>query len=187
MNIRKDIERYLIETAQVTQTRRYMWLCAIYVIVWFASAFHVFDPEYWKMRSVRKHIENISPQWNAFKHTHPGFESVELHPWNDLAYGVRFSAKGRIPLGASVNQLSEFMSSTMPPAPVDISRVTIDHSQILPSLKRQFILIDGRRVEGFVTADLPAGSITGTSLPVDSNPPRRLETNSNFRVGGSGR
>ena len=63
MNTLERFRRYLIETGLVVESRRYKWLSAIYLILLFASIFHVFEPEYWQMRRVRRHIENISPQW----------------------------------------------------------------------------------------------------------------------------
>jgi hypothetical protein len=124
MNLREHLLRYLVETGQVVQTRRYKWLVGIYVIVLFVSSFHVFEPEYWQMRRVRRHITEISPQWDAFKRANPGFEAVELSPRYDEAYGVMFTAKGSVPWSADVKQLAEFMGSTKPPFRVDVSRVT---------------------------------------------------------------
>ena len=50
MNIREDLRRFINETNQVMQTRRYKWLPAIGLILLFASNFHVFEPEYWQLR-----------------------------------------------------------------------------------------------------------------------------------------
>jgi len=131
MNIRENLRRYLIETGQVVQSRRYKWLIAIYLILVLVSAFHVFEPEYWQMRRVRRHIADISPQWGAFKGANPGFEAVELFPKYDEAYGVRFAAKGQVATSSSkanpIQQIEEFMWSTKPPSSVgvDASRVSI--------------------------------------------------------------
>jgi hypothetical protein len=78
MNIREDLQRYLIETDQVMRTRRYKWLSAIGWILWITSMFHVFEPEYWQLKRVRRHIADIAPQLDAFKRANPGFEAVEL-------------------------------------------------------------------------------------------------------------
>ena len=135
MNIGEDLRRYLIETAQVTQTRRYKWLCAIAVVLTLVGAFHVFEPEYWQMRRVRRHIADIGPQWAAFKRANPGFEAVELFPGYSEAYGVKFAAKGRVPWSVDLKQLDEFMSSTKPPSSVDISKVTTSLPHVTPQRK----------------------------------------------------
>ncbi len=124
MNIRGDLRRYLIETDQVLQSRRYKWLSSIFVILSLVGVFRdVFEPEYWQLRRVRGHIADISPQWDAFKRANPGFEAVELFPRYDEANGVRFAAKGWVPWSVELKQLAEFMSSTKPTFPVDVSRV----------------------------------------------------------------
>lgn len=124
MNIREELQRHLIETNQVMQTRRYKWLCAIALVLSLVPAFHVFEPEFWQMRRVRRHIEDISPQWDAFKHAHPGFEAVELFPRCDEANGVSLAAKGRVPWSVDLNQLAEFMWSTKPPVSINVLQVT---------------------------------------------------------------
>ena len=196
MNIREDLRRYLMETGQVAQSRRYKWLSAIYLILLLASIFRVFEPEYWQMRRVRRHIENISPQWNAFKHVHPGFEAVELFPGCDMAYGVRFAAKGTVPWPVDLNQLAEFMSSTKPPFSVDIAKVTIDFLN-KPSAfteKISVVTIDGKRVEVLVPtkpykglAVTSARSKSEPGSPANGSQPIRSETNSIPSTAGSRR
>ena len=141
MNIREDLQRYLIETDLVVQSRRYKWLCAIAVILSLVGAFHVFEPENWQLRRVRRHIADISPQWDAFKRANPGFEAVELFPRYDDAYGVRFAAKGWVPWSVDLKQLAELMSSTKPPFPVDVSRVENRYGM---TDEKTFVVPDGR-------------------------------------------
>lgn len=161
MNIRGALQRHLIETAQVTQTRRYKWLSAIWLMLLFVSIFHVFEPEYWQMRRVRRHIENISPQWDAFKRAHPGFEAVELFPRYDEAYGVSLAARGRVHWSLDLKPLAEFMTSTKPPVLINVEQVTKDFSNA-PSApvykKMSVVTIDGRRIEILVPTEPYHGS-----------------------------
>ena len=126
MNIREHLRRYLKETEQVVQSRRYKWLCALAVVLSLVGAFHVFEPEYWQIRRVRRHIEDIRPQWDTFKRANPGFEAVQLFPMYDQASGIMFGARGKISSQLDLKQLAEFMWSTKPPVSVDISKVTTD-------------------------------------------------------------
>ncbi len=199
MNIREDLRRYLIETAQVTQTRRYKWLTAIYLILLLASVLHVFQPEYWQLRRLRGHIADISPQWDAFKRANPGFEAVELFPGYDEGHGVRFAAKGKVPWDVDLKQLAEFMWSTKPPFAVDIFKVTTDYSNAprvrSPRTKKMTAITpDGRRIE----VDVPVEPYPGTDLdtarskaetgnPANGSQPTRSETNSTSPAAGSRR
>ena len=199
MNIREDLRRYLNETHQVMQTRRYKWLSAIGLILLFASIFHVFEPEYWQLRRVRRHIADISPQWDAFKRANPGFEAVELFPRYDEAYGVRFAAKGRVPWSVDLKQLAEFMSSTKPPFSVDIFKVTTDLSSLTrlprPVIKKMTVITpDGRRIEVDVAAEPYPGSDLDTARsraepggPANRSQPIPSETNSTSSAAGSRR
>jgi hypothetical protein len=197
MNLREDLQRFLIETAQVTQTRRYMWLCAIYSVLLVVSLFHVFEPEYWQMRGVRHHIAEISPQWEAFKRANPGFEAVELFPRYDEAYGVRFAAKGKVPWSVNLNELAGFMSGTKPPASVDVSRVTTDLSGLPrpPATKKVTVVTpEGRRIEVEVAAEPYPGSDSeiarsrgGTGGPANGGRPIPSGTNSTPAAAGSRR
>jgi hypothetical protein len=159
MNIREELQRHLIETNQVMQTRRYKWLCAIALALSLIPAFHVLEPEFWQMRRLRKHIEEINPQWDAFKRAHPGFEAVELFPEFNMSYGVSFAAKGTVPWPVDLNQLAEFMSSTKPPFSVDIAKVTKDFSNTPSAFfeKMSVVTIDGKRVEILVPTKLYKG------------------------------
>ena len=197
MNIREDLRRFLNETYQVMQTRRYKWLFAIGVILLFANYFHVFEPEYWQLRRVRGHIADISPQWDAFRRAHPGFEAVELFPGYDLAYGVRFAAKGRVPWSVDLKQLEDFMSSTKPPFPVDIFKVDKDYSAAprAPVMRKFPVLTpDGRRIEIDVPTEPYPGSDVNTARskaepggPANGSQPIRSETNSTSSPAGSRR
>lgn len=194
MNIREAIRRHLNETHQVTQTRRYKWLSAIGLILLFASIFHVFEPEYWQMRRVRRHIENISPQWDAFKHANPGFEAVELFPGYDEAYGVRFAAKGRVPWSVDLKPLADFMRSTKLPYSIDISKVNTGSSGLpRPPVMRELPVStpDGRRIEIDVPAEPYPGSDVNTARskaepgpPATASQPIRSETNSTSSAAG---
>jgi len=197
MNMREDLQRYLIETAQVTQTRRYKWLCATAVVLSLVGAFHVFEPAYWQMRHVRGHIEGIRPQWDAFKRAHPGFEAVELFPRYDEAHGVRFAAKGRVPGSVDLKQLAEFMWSTKPPFSVDVSRVDTDFSEAprSPVTKKMTVVTpDGRRFEIDVPTEPYPGSDVNSAQskaepggPANVSQPIHSETNSRSSAAGSRR
>lgn len=171
MNLREALQRHLNESEQVMQTRRYKWLCAIALVLSLVPAFHVFEPEFWQMRRVRRHIEDINPQWDVFKHAHPGFEAVELFPECDMAYGVRFAAKGTVPWPVDLNQLAEFMSSTKPPFSVDIAEVTKDFSNTPSGFfeKMSVVTIDGKRVEILVPTK-PYKGLDVTSARSKSEP-----------------
>lgn len=196
MNIREAIRRHLNETHQVTQTRRYKWLSAIGLILLFASVFHIFEPEYWQMRRVRRHIADISPQWDAFKRAHPGFEAVELFPRYDEANGVSLAAKGRVHWSVDVNQLAEFMSSTTLPVSINVIQVAKDFSDApsAPGFKKVSVLIDGKRVEIAVPTDsyhgsdvISARSKAEPASPLNGSQPIRSETNSTSSSAGSRR
>jgi hypothetical protein len=196
MNIREAIRRHLNETHQVTQTRRYKWLSAIGLILLFASVFHVFEPEYWQLRRVRRQIENISPQWDAFKRAHPGFEAVELFPRYDEANCVSLAAKGRVHWSVDVNQLAEFMSSTKLPVSINVFQVAKDFSDApsAPGFKKVSVLIDGKRVEIAVPTDsyhssdvISARSKAEPASPANGRQPIRSETNSTSSSAGSRR
>ena len=128
MNPIEYVRRLGDETARVMQTRRYHWLVAIYLIVLGASSLHVFEPEYWQGRRLQRHIQEISPQWEAFKRANPSFQRVTLTARPDSAWGVVFAATGEIPWTADARLLAEFMWSTHPPSSVDSSRLTTDSS-----------------------------------------------------------
>ena len=197
MNIREAIRRHLNETHQVTQTRRYKWLSAIGLMLLFASIFHVFEPEYWQMRRVRRHIENISPQWNAFKRAHPGFEAVEIFPRYDLADGVCLAAKGMVHWSVDLNQLAEFMRSTKQPFSIDVLQVSKDFSNATPApgyKKMSVGTIDGRRIEIVVPTEPYHGSDVTSARskaepgsPANGSQPIRSETNSTASAAGSRR
>ena len=199
MKIREDLQRYLNKTEQVMQTRRYKWLSAIGLILLWASIFHVFEPEYWQLRRVRRHIADISPQWDAFKRANPGFEAVELFSEYDEAYGVQFAAKGRVPWSVDLKQLAEFMWSTKPPFSVDIFKVTTDLSSLprlarAPTKKMPAVTPDGRRIEVDVIAEPYPGSDLDTARsraepegPANGSQPIRSETNLTSSAAGSRR
>ncbi|MCC7375201.1 MAG: hypothetical protein IT581_11160 [Verrucomicrobiales bacterium] len=159
MNLRKDLQRFLTENRQATQSRRYQWLSGIALILCLVQSFHVFEPDYWKSRRVQKHIASIGPRWNAFRQGHPGFEGVELVPMNDSAWGVVLAAKGKISPDVTELQLYEFLMSTQPPASVDTSKVTTDLSLIhpVPVLNNNSVLtLEGRPVETHrISNDVP--------------------------------
>ncbi len=111
MNIREDLQRYLNETHQVMQTRRYRWLCAIAVILSLVGAFHVFDWDFWKVRRLQKDIEEVAPQWEAFKRTNLGFDSIVFFASRDAAYGATLKARGTLS-SSREKQLYEFVAST---------------------------------------------------------------------------
>lgn len=160
MKTPENLPRWVIETHRVLQSRRYLWLCAIYGIVVLAGATHVFEPEYWQIRRVRKHIEDIRPQWEAFKRANPGFNAVELLPRYDEASGVVFAARGSISPFVNQLQLYEFMTGTRPPCSVDIDRLTTELSGIptAPAM-REVVTVDGRRVVVVVPAEPHPSSI----------------------------
>lgn len=160
MKMREQIQRLLIETHQVTQSRRYMWLVAIYGLVILASVTHVFQPEYRQMRCVRKHIEDIRPQWDEFKRANSGFDAVELLPEYDEASGVAFAARGSISPDANQLRLYEFMWGTKPPCSVDIDRLTTERWGIptAPAM-RKVVTLDGRRVVVLVPAKPDPGAV----------------------------
>lgn len=197
MNIREVLQRHLIETNQVMQTRRYKWLSTIALVLSLIPAFHVLEPDFWQMRRVRKHIEEINPQWDAFKRAHPGFEAVELFPEFDMAYGVRFAAKGVVHWSVDVNQLSEFMCSTKSPFSIDVLQVTKDFSNASPApgyKKMSVVTIDGRRIEIVVPTEVYHGSdVTSARTqaepgsPVNGSQSIRSETNSTSSAAGSRR
>jgi hypothetical protein len=197
MNIREELQRHLIETNRVMQTRRYNWLWATALALSLFSVFHVFEPEFWQMRRLRSHIEDISPQWDAFKHAHPGFEAVELFPEFDEGYGVRFAAKGQVPWSVDVNQLAEFMRSTKQPFAIDVLQVSKDFSNASPTpgyKKMSVVLIDGRRIEILVPTEPYHGSDETSARskaepgsPANGSQPIRSETNSTSSAAGSRR
>lgn len=167
MKFRESVQRFLIETHQVTQSRRYLWLCAIYMIVTLAGALHVFEPEYWQMRRVRRHIEDIRPQWEAFKRVNPGFNAVELFAEYDEASGVVFAARGRISPLMNQLQLYEFMLGTRPPCSVELDRLNTELSGIptAPAM-RKVVTVDGRRMVVLVPAETyPRPSVTPAGSP----------------------
>ncbi len=197
MNIREELQRHLIETNQVMQTRRYNWVWATALALSLVSVFHVFEPEFWQMRRLRSHIEDISPQWDAFKHAHPGFEAVELFPEFDEGYGVRFAAKGQVPWSVDVNQLAEFMRSTKQPFAIDVLQVSKDFSNASPTpgyKKMSVVLIDGRRMEILAPTepyhgsdDTSARSKAEPASPANGSQPIRSETNATSSSAGSRR
>jgi len=177
-------------------SRRYKWLCAIAVVLSLVGAFHVFEPEYWQMRRVRRHIEDIGPQWDAFKRANPGFEVVQLFPMYDEAWGIMFAARGKISSRVDSKQLAEFMWSTEPPVSVDVSKVTTDFSDLpRPVFKKvPAITPDGRRIEIDLVTELYPGSDVNSarskaepSGPANGSQPIRSETNSTSSAAGSRR
>lgn len=196
MNTRERFRRYLIETGHVVESRRYRWLSAIYLVLLFASILHVFEPEFWQMRRVRRHIESISPQWDAFKRAHPGFEAVAFFPKYDEANGVSLAAKGRVHWSVDVNQLAEFMSSTKLPFSINVFQVAKDFSDApsAPGFKKVSVLIDGKPVEIAVPTDsyhssdvISARSKAEPASPANGSQPIRSETNSTSSAAGSRR
>lgn len=184
MKVRESLQRYLFETHKVTQPRRYLCLCAIYVIVALVGTTHVFDPEYWQMRRLREHIDRIRPQWEAFKRANPGFNAVELFPKYDEASGVVFAAKGSISPFVNQLQLYEFMVGTRPPCSVDIGRLTTELSGIpaAPAL-RKVVTVDRKPVVVVVPAEAhprsivpPARSPARTAGPTPPDQPIRMES-----------
>lgn len=197
MKTSERFNRHLLETGKAPESRRYKWLSAIYLILLFASSLHLFEPDYWRMRRVRSHIENISPQWNTFKREHPGFEAVELFPKYDEANGVSFGAKGRVHWSVDVNQLAEFMRSTKQPFAIDVLQVSKDFSNASPTpgyKKMSVVLIDGRRMEILVPTEPHPGSVADSARskaepgsPAHGKQPIRSETNSTSSAAGSRR
>lgn len=187
MNLREALQRHLNESKQVVQTRRYKWLTGMYLILLLAGSFHVFELDYWQMRRVRKHIENISLQWDAFKRAHPGFGQVELFPRYDEAYGVSLAAKGSVHWSMDLKPLVEFMRSSQLPFSIDISQLTTDLPH--PATKKMTALTpDGRRIE--VDVDVKPDTAKSRSEPAGSangSQPIRLETNSSTSAAGSHR
>ena len=184
MKMREHIQRWLIETHQFTQSRRYLWLVAIYGVVVLANVTHVFEPEYRQMRRVWSHIEAIRPQWDAFKRANPGFNAVELFPKYDEASGVVFAARGSISPLVNQLQLYEFMLGTGPPCSVDIDPLTTELSGIptAPAM-RKVVTVDGRRVVVVVPAEPyprsivpPARSPARTTGPTPPDQPSRVES-----------
>jgi len=197
MNIREGFRRYLIETGRIVESRRDKWLTAISLILLFASLFPVFESEYWQTRRVRRQIEKISPQWDAFKRAHPGFEAVELFPKYDEANGVSLAAKGRVHWSVDVNQLAEFMSSTKLPFSIKVFQVAKDFSDApsAPGYKKMYVgTIDGRRIEIVVPTepyhgsdDTSARSKAEPGSPANGSQPIRSETNITPAAAGSRR
>lgn len=111
MNIREDLGRLLNETEQVMRTRRYKWLCSIALILFIAGIFHPFDGDFWKVRRIQKDIEEVAPQWEAFKRTNPGFDSIVFFASRDAAYGAKLKARGTLS-SSRQGQLYEFVAST---------------------------------------------------------------------------
>lgn len=187
MSMREALQHHLKETEQVMQTRRYKWLWATAMALSLVSVFHVFEPEYWQMRRVRRHIENISPRWDAFKRAHPGFEAVELFPRQDMASGVSLAAKGRVHWSVDLTPLAEFMWSTQPPSSIDISKVTTDLPNP-PTKKMTALTPDGRRIEVDVLV-MPEAARSKAELggATNGSQPIRSVTNSTSSAAGSRR
>ena len=123
MNMREDLGRLLNETEQVMRTRRYKWLCSIALILSLAGIFHPFDGDFWKVRRLQKDIEEVAPQWEAFKRTNPGFDSIVFIASRDEAYGAKLKARGTLS-SSRENQLYEFVASTkLSPYPFDTLNV----------------------------------------------------------------
>ena len=123
MNMREDLGRLLNETEQVMRTRRYKWLCSIALILSLAGIFHPFDGDFWKVRRLPKDIEEVAPQWEAFKRTNPGFDSIVFFASRDEAYGAKLKARGTLS-SSRENQLYEFVASTkLLPYPFDTRNV----------------------------------------------------------------
>lgn len=149
MNISEMLERHFNAVHQVLQTRRYRCLSIIVLVSSVIAAIHVFEPEFWQMRRMRQQIDELNPQWIAFKGTHSGFEAVELFPEYDMAHGVTFTAKGTVPWTADVKQLTEFMRSTTFPFSINVLQLARDFSNAHPAFleKTSVVTMDGRRVE----------------------------------------
>ena len=148
MNIREDLRRYLIETCQVVQSRRYKWLCTIFVILSLASIFHLFDGDFWKVRRLQKDIEEVAPQWEAFKRTNPGFDSIVFFASRDEAYGAELKARGTLLLSRK-EQLYEFVASTkLSQYPFDTLNVTfsLEYGPSVEEYERRIIIKDGLRL-----------------------------------------
>ena len=149
MNIREDLRRYLIETGQVVQSRRYKWLCSIALVLSIAGIFQpFFDEDFWKVRRLQKDIEEVAPQWEAFKRTNPGFDSIVFFASRDLAYGAELKARGTLSLSRK-EQLYEFVASTkLSPYPFDTLKVRFgeEYGPGVEEIERRIILKDGQRL-----------------------------------------
>ena len=141
MNIREDLRRYLIATGQVVQSRRYKWLCAIFVILSLANIFYLFDGDFRKVRRLQKDIEEVAPQLEAFKRTNRGFDSIVFFASRDEAYGAELKARGTLSLNRK-EQLYEFVASTkLSPYPFDTLNVrfSLEHGPSGEEYERRII------------------------------------------------
>ena len=180
MNIPEDLRRYLIETGQVVQSRRYKWLCTIFVILsLFASISHLFYEDFWKVRRLQKDIEEVAPQWEAFKRINPGFDSIVFFASQDLAYGAELKARGTLSLSRK-EQLYEFVASTkLSPYPFDTLKVSFseEYGLSVEEIERR---IKGGKLNGLQNGSEPGG-------PADASQPFRPETDSTSSAAGSRR
>ena len=179
MNMREDLGRFLNETEQVTRTRRYKWLCSIALILSLAGIFHPFDGDFWKVRRLQKDIEEVAPQWEAFKRTNPGFDSIVFFASRDEAYGAKLKARGTLS-SSRQGQLYEFVASTKLSSHLfDTMNVTFS-LEYGPSAEELEGRIKGGKLNGLQNGSEPVGAANGSQ-------PIRPETNSTSSAAGSRR
>jgi hypothetical protein len=179
MNIREDLRRHLNETHQVMQTRRYKWLSAIGLILLFASSFHVFDGDFWKVRRLQKDIEEVAPLWEAFKRTNPGFDSIVFFASRDEAHGAKLKARGALS-SSREKQLYDFVASTkLSPYPFDTLNVRfrLEYGPTAEELERR---TKGGKLNGLQNGSEPGG-------PANRSQPIPSGTNSTSSAAGSRR
>src|SRR5580698_5754843 len=87
------------------------WLCVIVNLVT-----PMLNSQTRHLKAVEEHIEKVTPQWEAFRATHPGFERVQLFAYT-CGDGM-FGASGEVASDEKLSELRKFMESTSPPRPV---------------------------------------------------------------------
>ena len=183
MNIREDLQRFLGETEHLMQTRRYRWLCAIAVILSLVGAFHVFDGDFWKVRRLQKDIEEVAPQWEAFKRTNLGFDSIVFFASRDAAYGAKLKVRGTLS-SSREKQLYEFVASTkLSPYPFDTLNVRfrLEYGPTAEELERPIKRgIKRGKLNGLQNDSEQDGAANGSQ-------PVRAVTNQPSAAAGSGR
>jgi hypothetical protein len=92
------------------------WLCVIVMLVT-----PMLNSQTRHLRAAEKHIEKVTPQWENFRATHPGFEKVQLFAYTG-GDGM-FGASGEVASDEKLSELRKFMESTSPPRPVYIGAV----------------------------------------------------------------
>lgn len=92
----------------------------LFLAVFFGAP--MLNPQMRNLAAVRRHIEEIEPQWREFK-KNPDFQFVELFAWTG-SNGL-FGAYGELPTEESLHELVEFMQNTTPPRPIYLGAVRV--------------------------------------------------------------